>query len=165
MLEFVLGPPSRSGLDANSGRSCQWYGLWMRIKDPHSYVVMALRDSLCYFIKHRVFIWKIDFMKNLIFGLQDFRKLVILNFLGVHYWKLDIWVSDVKSSGKDTSHIAMSLDMCVCDPLLGTSNSTNKSRCWDQVRLGIVSSSLATMNCKHCHFKGFIHWKHWHESS
>jgi hypothetical protein len=117
------------------------YGLWMRIKDPHSYVVTALRDSLCYFIKHWVFIWKVDFMRNLIFGLQDFRKLVILNFLGVHYWKLDIWVSNVKSSGKDSSHIAMSLDMCVCDPILGTSKSTNKSRRWDQVRLGIVSSS------------------------
>ena len=24
------------------GKPCQWYGLWMRIKDPHKYMVMAL---------------------------------------------------------------------------------------------------------------------------
>ena len=28
-------------LDTDSSRPCQWYGLWMRIKGPHNYMVMC----------------------------------------------------------------------------------------------------------------------------
>ena len=41
----VAGPPSRGGLDANSGIACQLnnqYNLWMRFEGPHNYMVMAL---------------------------------------------------------------------------------------------------------------------------
>ena len=78
-------------------------------------------------------------MKNLI--LENFGDVVTLNFLEVHYLKLNIWVSNLKLLEKDGSHIAMSLVVCLCDPIMGTSNTTNKSRRLDQIGLGIVSSS------------------------
>ena len=43
--EFVSSPPLGGGFDANSGIPYQWYGLWMRIKGPHNYMVMA--PDLC----------------------------------------------------------------------------------------------------------------------
>ena len=38
-------PPSRGRHDASSDKPCQWYDLWMRIKSPHNYMVMAM--GLC----------------------------------------------------------------------------------------------------------------------
>ena len=42
LLKFPLGLSSRNRLDANSGRPCWWYGLWMRTKGPHKYPVTTL---------------------------------------------------------------------------------------------------------------------------
>ena len=45
LLNFALGSPPWGMLGANFDRQCQWYGLWMRIKGPHIYMLMAL--ALC----------------------------------------------------------------------------------------------------------------------
>ena len=40
--ECLLGSPPRGRLDANSNMPCQRYGLWMRIKAPHNYMIWPL---------------------------------------------------------------------------------------------------------------------------
>ena len=42
LLELVSCPPPRSRPNANFGKPCQWYELWMRIKGPHNYMIATL---------------------------------------------------------------------------------------------------------------------------
>lgn len=42
LLKFVSRPPPKDSPDANSCKPCQWYNLWMRIKNPHTYTTATL---------------------------------------------------------------------------------------------------------------------------